>query len=80
MLEYYAKGHQFHYNLGDYPIPDEHGCYLPLGWCSTDEADVFCRIVQPFIVKERFDTPEVPYEKMKEAWDSYCMLIEKGKI
>lgn len=80
MLEYYAKGHQFHYNRGNYPIPDVHGCYLPLGWCSMDEADKFCRIVEPLISDTRNDSPIIPFETMKKAWDNYCWLTEKGLI
>lgn len=78
MLEYYPKGHHFHYNMGNYPIPDKHGCYLPLGWCSEEEASSFCRIVQPFISDGRIDSPIVPFETMKEAWDNYCSIIEKN--
>ena len=80
MLEYFDKGHQFHYNTGNHPIPDEHGCYMPLGWCSMNEASLFCAIVNPLIVKKRYDTPDIPFDTMKEAWDDYCEMIMKGRI
>ena len=80
MLEYYPKGHHFHYNRGNHPIPDPNECYIPLGWCSVNEADLFCGIVYPFIEKHRYDTPDVPYETVKESWDNYCDLIEKEKL
>lgn len=80
MLEYYPKGHHFHYNTGNHPIPDEYGCYLPLGWCSMKEAERFCRLVQPFISESRIDSPIVSFDTMKESWDNYCDLIEKGKL
>ena len=77
MLEYYPKCRHFHYNMGDHPIPDIHGCYLPLGWCSLDEASAFCNIVRPFLYAEsRHDSPIIPFETMKESWDNYCRLIE----
>jgi len=79
MLEYSGKGRQFHYNMGDYPIPDIHGCYLPLGWCSIEEADFFCTIVQPFMTQRSIDTPIVPFEVMKEAWGKYCRFVGRGE-
>lgn len=78
LLEYYPKGHHFHYNVEMHHKPDD--CYLSLGWCSYDEADLFCTIVNPIIAKRRYDTPEIPFEIIKESWDGFCEMIEKSKV
>lgn len=78
LLEYYAKGHQFHYNTGNHPIDNNY--YRPLGLCTVDKANVFCSIVQPFITKRNVNTPIVPFEIMKESWDEFCKLEERKKL
>lgn len=75
LLEYYPKGHHFHYNINYQNRPSVY--YLPLGWCSVDEADVFTLIVQPLITKLRYDDKEVSIDRMKESWAEYCKIIEK---
>ena len=78
ILEYFAEGHHFHYNMGDHPI--DYECYRPLDRCTMDKADVFCSIVQPFITKRNVNTPIVSFEIMKEAWDEFCQLEERKKL
>jgi len=78
LLEYCSKGQHFHYNVDNFNRPNEN--YYPLGWCSFSEADAFTRIVYPFIIMEnRFDR-NVPNEKVVEAWNEYCEMIEKNQI
>ena len=72
LLEYFAEGHHFHYNMGDYPIDEIR--YRPLGTCTVDKANVFCSIVQPFITKRNVNSPIVPFEVLKESWDEFCRL------
>lgn len=78
LLEYCAVGHHFHYNIDRKNRPNEY--YVELGWCTIDEADAFCRVVQPFLNKKRYDSPDIANEVVKESWDEFCDMIEHEYI
>lgn len=79
MLEYFEKGHQFHYNRDVINTPSDD-YYRPLGWCTFNEADVFTRIVNPMITKNRYDDPDVSFDRVKESFDEFCSMIEKDEL
>lgn len=78
LLEYCSKGQHFHYNFDEMNNPNDS--YYPLGWCSYYEASAFTRVVYPFILKDDPNEPDVPNEKVIEAWNLYCDLIESNLI
>lgn len=78
LLEYCSKGQHFHYNIDKKNSPNDF--YYPLGWCSFSEADVFTRIIYPFITKKNHQEPEIPNEKVMEAWSQFCEMIMSEQI
>lgn len=78
LLEYYDKGHTFHYNYNAHNAPSEQ--FRELGWCSEKEADVFCHLMFPLKAFHKHGEILVTFDRMKKAWKIFCEIIKDEKI